>query len=76
MTYSKEMRSRYHSQDSPLAVTLRVGEGVRGKGGNLEVLNRALKMPMETNKKIGSQQPSFGQILLSVVHLTVFPWSL
>lgn len=49
---------------------------MRGKGGNLEVLNRALKMPVETNKRIGSQQPSFGQILGSVVHLTVFPWSL
>lgn len=76
MTYSKVMRSRCHNQDSPFALTLRVGEGVRGKGGNLEVSNRALKMSMETNKKIGSQQPSFGQILLFVVLLTVFPWSL
>ena len=76
MTYSKVMRSRCHNQDSPFALTLRVGEGVRGKGGNLEVSNRALKMSMETNKKIGSQQPSLGQILLFVVLLTVFPWSL
>lgn len=49
---------------------------MRGKGGHLGLLNRALKMSMETNKKIGSQQPSFGQILLFVVLLTVFPWSL
>lgn len=64
-------------QDSSFALTLWVGEGVRGKGGNLDrAFNRALKMPVETNKKIGSQQPSFGQILLFVVHLTVFPWSL
>ena len=42
---------------------------MRGKGGHLGLLNRALKMSMETNKKIGSQQPSFGQILLFVVLL-------